>query len=172
MTGRRSGPVVAVANEAGRAGATVARAAARHVTRMLDVLGTPGVEVSVTFVDDAAIRDLNRQYRKKDKATDVLSFPQHEDPRGLLGTAAAEPALLGDIVISVPTALRQAKERERALSHEVVTLLAHGLLHLFGFDHKNDDEEREMDAFARVLEAAASNKRGLAFDLVPARARR
>ena len=137
---------------------------------MLGVLGASGVEVSVTFVDDWAIRDLNRQYRRKDKPTDVLSFPQHDDPRSLVGKSGGG-ALLGDIVISVPTALRQAQERDRALSHEVVTLLAHGLLHLFGFDHRTDDEEREMDAFARVLEAAASNKRGLAFELVPAKSR-
>jgi probable rRNA maturation factor len=167
---RRPEAIVRVTNETGRVGSSVARVAGRHVTRMLAVLGASGVEVSVTFVDDWAIRDLNRQYRRKDKPTDVLSFPQHDDPLSLVGKDGGG-ALLGDIVISVPTALRQAQERDRALSHEVVTLLAHGLLHLFGFDHRTDDEEREMDAFARVLEAAASNKRGLAFDLVPARSR-
>ena len=88
------------------------------------------------LVGDARIRKLNKEWRKKDKATDVLSFP-------LLGAAdlkqAAKvkgPLPLGDIVISVPTARRQAKERGHSLALELDLLLVHGLLHLLGYDHE------------------------------------
>jgi probable rRNA maturation factor len=171
---KQKAPIVAVKNEAGKVGAPVAKAAAEQVGRMLGALGAPFVEVSVTFVDDFAIRDLNREFRKKNKPTDVLSFPQVDEPLALVGAQSrpptsgrspASPALLGDIVISVPTALRQAEERDRSLSREIVTLLAHGLLHLFGFDHRTDAEEREMDAYARVLEAAALSRVPLALTL-------
>jgi len=162
---RRSAPVVAVSNEAGRVGVSAAKAAPTQVERMLAALGSPFVEVSVTFVDDFAIRDLNREFRKKNKPTDVLSFPQLDAPLEALAAKGATPTLLGDIVISVPTALRQATERKHTLDREIVTLLAHGLLHLFGFDHRNDAEEREMDAYARVLAAAAHNRAPLTLRL-------
>ena len=69
--------------------------------------------------------------------------------------------------MSVPTATRQSKEHKVKLMDELTTLVAHGLLHLLGFDHPSDDAEREMNAYARVLEAAAQNKRGLSLRLQP-----
>jgi probable rRNA maturation factor len=111
----------------------------------------PDYEVSVRLVDDAAIKALNRDYRTKDKPTDVLAFAQLEGPAGAL-----HPTLLGDIVISVPTAKRQAK---RGLPAELLHLASHGLCHLLGYDHRDDDEERVMNARAAELRAAAAPRR-------------
>lgn len=118
----------------------MARAAARSE-------GRADFEVALRLTDDGAIHALNRAYRKKDKPTDVLAFPQRP---------SVQPALLGDIVISVPTARRQAK---RGLYHELRFLAAHGLCHLLGYDHHDDAEEAEMNArMARLL--AESSRRG------------
>ena len=89
------------------------------------------VEVSVLFCGDRKMRTLNRHYRKKDSATDVLAFP------------AEAPGLLGDIVISIPYASRQARRRGEPASREIDRLLLHGLLHLSGYDHETDDGEME-----------------------------
>ena len=86
-------------------------------------------QVTVLLTTDAAIRRLNRQYRGKNKATDVLSFPA-------AGPFATEVA--GDLAISVPAALRQAVEQGHTLSVEVKVLVLHGLLHLAGYDHEAD----------------------------------
>jgi probable rRNA maturation factor len=148
-------------------------AVVRRAQKMLDVLGLAGTELSVALVDDATIRALNRQYRKKDKPTDVLAFPQHDDAfAALFGTAPADHAegaslLLGDVIISVETASRQAKAHDKSLLDEVTMLLAHGVLHLVGFDHRTDDQEREMDAYVQVLVAAAASRKPMRLRLVP-----
>lgn len=135
--------------------------------RMVGALGLAKVEVSLALVDDAVIRQLNKRWRRKDKSTDVLSFPMLEIPTADIYKASkAAPVLLGDIVVSVPTANRQAKAHKKMPIDEMTTLVAHGLLHLLGFDHKSDDQEREMDAYVRVLEAAATNKKPLRLRLV------
>ena len=90
--------------------------------------------LGVRFTGDRAMRRLNRDFRGKDKTTDVLSFP---------GEATPEGRHLGDIVISVPTAGRQAGERGHALDREVRTLLLHGVLHCLGYDHESDRGEME-----------------------------
>jgi probable rRNA maturation factor len=101
------------------------------------------LEVSVRLTDDAAIHQLNRDYRHKDKPTDVLAFAQREaDAAGL------HPELLGDVVISIDTAARQAR---RGLFAEVLFLAAHGLCHLLGYDHQNDADERAMNERMQVL---------------------
>jgi probable rRNA maturation factor len=87
-------------------------------------------EVSVLLTTDQAIRRLNRQFRRMNKATDVLSF---------LSPKIAAPEVAGDLAISVPTALRQAREQGHALTVEIKVLILHGLLHLAGFDHEADD---------------------------------
>ena len=90
-------------------------------------------EVSVTFVDDERIRELNRQYRNKDASTDVLSFPMDED------------FMLGDIVISTEHAKAQAEEYGHSLKREIAFLTVHSVLHLLGWDHeKSEEEEKEM----------------------------
>lgn len=90
--------------------------------------------VGVRFAGDRTVRRLNREFRGKDKATDVLSFPGEESPEG---------RHLGDIVISIPTAERQAAERGAVLEDEVKLLLLHGVLHCLGHDHETDQGEME-----------------------------
>lgn len=87
-------------------------------------------QLSVAFTNDAEIHQLNKRYRKKDRPTDVLSFSQIE------GQAWPFFASLGDLVISIDTTLKQAKEYKVSESHELLRLLIHGTLHLFGFDHE------------------------------------
>ncbi len=104
-------------------------------------------EVALRLTDDATIRGLNRDYRAKDKPTDVLAFAQREGP-----AAALHPELLGDLVISLDTARKQAK---RGLYAELLHLASHGLCHLLGYDHRTDDEERVMNARAAQLRRVA-----------------
>src|ERR1039458_1461945 len=105
-----------------------ARTLARFLTQAQFAVRLRG-QVTVLLTTDAAIRKLNRQFRGKDKATDVLSFPAE-------GIGAEEIA--GDLAISVPTALRQAVEQGHSLSAEIKVLILHGLLHLAGHDHESD----------------------------------
>jgi len=105
----------------------------RRASKMLSHLALQGVELSVALVNDEAIHELNRSYRRKDKPTDVLSFPGDEDGEGYLG----------DILISVPTARRQAAGAGHPVDRELRVLLLHGVLHCLGFDHETDDGEME-----------------------------
>ena len=94
------------------------------------------VEISVRFVDNEMIRELNREYRNIDRETDVLSFPLGED--GVYDVNPATGAyLLGDIVISVPKAMEQAEEFGHSLEREIGFLTVHSMLHLLGYDHVN-----------------------------------
>jgi probable rRNA maturation factor len=114
--------------------------------------GRGALEVAVRLVDDAAIHALNRDYRAMDKPTDVLAFAQREGSAGAL-----HPLVLGDIVISVETARRQAKRRGPAGLHaELMMLAAHGLCHLLGYDHRDDAEEATMNARVAALRAEAA----------------
>jgi rRNA maturation RNase YbeY len=106
----------------------------RLAERILTAAGESGSELSVELVGDRRMRRLNRIYRHKDRTTDVLAFPMRE-------SANPFPALLGDLVISVPTALRQAEEAGRTLDEELATLLVHGVLHLCGYDHERSRNE-------------------------------
>jgi len=106
--------------------------------------------VSVAFVSDRQIRKLNKQFRKKDHVTDVLSFPDEPDEFDAGGN------YLGDIVISVEQASRQALENDLPLELEIKQLILHGILHLRGFDHETDNGE--MDA----LELKLRDKLGIA----------
>jgi probable rRNA maturation factor len=122
--------------------------------RMLAALGLETAELSVLLVDDLRIQELNRVHREKDRPTDVLAFPLDETPPD------GAPRLLGDIVISLETALRQARSRKRTLLPEVRFLLAHGLLHLLGYDHGNRRDKRRMDsATRRLVRQVQSTKR-------------
>lgn len=122
-------------------------------TLMLGELGIADAELSVLLTDDAHIHQLNREWRQQDKPTDVLAFPIDERA----GRAAHEAStggrdvVLGDVVISLDTAARQARSRKRELFEEVRFLLAHGLLHLIGFDHAAPEEKRAMVALTRRL---------------------
>jgi probable rRNA maturation factor len=122
-----------------------------QVTRMVRAAartdGQRDYEVTLRLATDAAIRVLNRDYRDTDAPTDVLAFAQREGPAGAL-----HPALLGDLVISVDTARRQAK---RGLPAELLHLASHGLCHLLGYDHRDDAEEKLMNARAAALRREA-----------------
>jgi len=98
-------------------------------------------EVSVTFVDDEEIRELNREYRNVDKSTDVLSFPLDESEFDI-----PVDTLLGDIVISAETAKRQSEEYGHSLEREIAYLTAHSMFHLMGYDHMKEDEKKIMRA--------------------------
>ena len=98
-------------------------------------------EVSVSFVDDDEIRRLNKEYRGKDKATDVLSFPMLEGHQIHL---EALPILLGDIVISAEIALQQSEEYGHTFKREIVYLAVHSMLHLLGYDHLEEEEKGVM----------------------------
>ena len=119
--------------------------------RVLHKLARPEADVGLTFVGDRGIRSLNRRYRKKDRPTDVLAFPlAHARP--LRGDGRSlPPALLGDVVISVPTARRQARERGHGLRREIAWLLIHGILHLLGYDHMRPAEARRMRRREKAL---------------------
>lgn len=106
------------------------------------------LEVDLRLTDDDLIQELNRDYRGKDKPTDVLAFAQREGEGGDLC-----PEILGDIVISVNTANEQAK---RTLLEELVFLSAHGLCHLLGYDHQDDEEELAMNQRMKLLMSEAA----------------
>ncbi|GKV68048.1 endoribonuclease YbeY [Sporosarcina sp. NCCP-2716] len=115
-----------------------------------------GTEVSVTFLDDAAIRHINREYRGKDQATDVISFALEEEGEGetaIRGTAGI-PRHLGDLLISVETAERQAADYGHSVDREIGFLALHGFLHLLGYDHMTETDEKEM--FGRQDEILAA----------------
>jgi probable rRNA maturation factor len=97
--------------------------------KALNAIGNSESSATIAFVSDKKIRELNRQFRGVDKATDVLSFP------------AGEQANLGDIAVSVDTAAVQAKENELPFEEEIAQLILHGLLHLCGYDHETDNGE-------------------------------
>ncbi len=124
---------------------------------MLRELALEGAELSVLLTDDRTIHELNRVHRGKDKPTDVLAFPldlEDGPPPGKRHDVAT-PELLGDVVISLDTALRQARSRRRELFAEVRFLLAHGVLHLVGYDHATAAQKRIMDRMTRRLVRAA-----------------
>jgi probable rRNA maturation factor len=108
---------------------------------ILSALGLEEVELSILLCDDAFIHPLNRDYRGRDSATDVLAFSQREGEGGDL-----DDPLLGDVVISVETADRQASARGHTLGRELEILMVHGILHLLGYDHVADDEALVMEA--------------------------
>ena len=113
-------------------------------TRALDVLALPDAELSIVLCDDAFIHPLNRDYRGKDRPTDVLSFPQREGEE-----SDPDDPVLGDIVLSVERAQAQADERGHSLETEIRILLVHGILHLLGYDHEEDADAEEMEAEER-----------------------
>lgn len=106
--------------------------------KALRVLPTEAPGVTVAFVSDRAMRELNRRWRGKPGTTDVLSFPADQDEFERL-----EGLSLGDVVISVEQAARQAKENDLSLDQEIAQLILHGLIHLCGYDHSTDNGEMD-----------------------------
>lgn len=104
----------------------------------------PTFAIDFSFVDDARIRELNRDFRGKDKPTDVLSFSLFEGDEEFDFPLSGDEIALGDIVISVETAARQAVEQNHSIEREIAFLSIHGALHLLGYDHHKDGERRAM----------------------------
>ena len=100
-------------------------------------------EVSVLLTDDAHVRELNRIWRDKDKATNVLSFPALDDD--LPPAPPGEPVLLGDVVLAFETVEREAREEDKPLRDHVAHLLVHGTLHLLGYDHEDPAQAEAME---------------------------
>jgi len=100
--------------------------------KMLQVIGKPDASVTIAFVSDARIRELNLRFRDIDKATDILSFPNAD---------ATADNNLGDLAISLSRAARQARENDLEFDQEIAQLILHGLLHLCGYDHETDNGE-------------------------------
>jgi len=126
---------------------------------MLAELGLSEAELSVLLTDDRTIRELNREHRHKDRPTDVLSFPldEQEAKAAHRKKSGGRDVVLGDVVISLETAQRQALGRRRPLFEEVRFLLAHGLLHLVGYDHATAPQKKKMTALTRRLVRAVKN---------------
>lgn len=139
------------------------RKIARTIFAALDLTDA---DLSIVLTDDETIRALNRDWRGKDRATDVLSFSQVEGE----GPTMGGPRMLGDVVISMETAARQAQMADRTLDAEICHLLVHGVLHLLGHDHvRGGAQARRMKAeerrvVARIAEAdrAAAEREGKA----------
>ncbi len=112
----------------------------------------PDCEVSVTLTDDEKIRVINREHRNIDSATDVLSFPQYTQNE-LDEFTVKDEIVLGDIVISAQRARAQASEYGHSYTREIAFLVVHSLLHLIGYDHMSEKEEKEMFTLQeRILE--------------------
>ena len=110
------------------------------LAQVLNILKLENVSLSLLLCNDERIRELNNLYRGKDKPTDVLSFAQREGE-----FADPNDPILGDIVISMDTARKQAIEYNQPLSAELELLIVHGVLHLLGYDHIEDDEAHIME---------------------------
>lgn len=139
--------------------------AIEHAARHENILSG---EVVISLVDDEAIHELNRTYRGKDAPTDVLSFAMMEEGAGepeiFFDPEDAEELetedMLGDIIISVPTAKRQAQEYGHSVERELAFLAVHGFLHLVGYDHGTEEEEKEMFSRQDTIMEAAGITRG------------
>ncbi len=120
----------------------------RAISIFLKEFSLAGSDLDITFVGDKAMQRLNSKFRGKNKTTDVLSFPLHE-----ARVARKQKVFLGDLVISLPTCAKQAKEHKKSFEKELLFLIIHGFLHLLGYDHeKSVKEEKLMQKWERRLE--------------------
>ncbi|MBM0064316.1 rRNA maturation RNase YbeY [Alkalicoccobacillus gibsonii] len=123
-----------------------------HASKVQELDGD--YEVSVSFVDDEEIRELNNEHRGKDQGTDVLSFALNEGEDEVVAPISGMPNLLGDIIVSVPRISLQAEDYGHSFERELGFLVVHGFLHLLGYDHLTEQEEKEM--FGRQEEILTS----------------
>lgn len=144
---------VSVIRRRRRPGVSAARLVAT-ARGLLSALDEAESDLTVSLVDDAEVRRLNRDYRGKDRPTDVLAFAMREGVR-----VAGDEPMLGDVVISLDTAARQARRHGLSVEEEVRTLLIHGVLHLLGYDHERSPAAaRKMKAMERQLRSVLLNK--------------
>ncbi|MFM5917614.1 MAG: rRNA maturation RNase YbeY [Novosphingobium sp.] len=131
---------------AGTDWADLAETAANATAQVAPELSNVRLSASLVFADDAEVQSLNRDWRGKDKPTNVLSFPMLEREDLLALTPEGAPEMLGDIAMALETCQREAAEKGISLEHHVTHLLIHGLLHLAGYDHETSPEDaREME---------------------------
>ncbi|KPK47128.1 MAG: hypothetical protein AMJ77_04075 [Dehalococcoidia bacterium SM23_28_2] len=116
----------------------------RIARQVLAAEGVGACELGVVISDEATVRELNSRYRGLDEPTDVLSFDLGEEGDTPFALPPGEAAPLGEVIISYPTALRQAEEQGHSVEAEVAHLLVHGILHLLGYDHLEAKDERAM----------------------------
>ena len=144
---------------AGTDWADLADAAAEAVAEIAPELGNPRLTASVLFTSDAEVHALNRDWRAKDKPTNVLSFPMIERGDLLALPHAGAPELLGDLALACETCTREAAEKGVPLAHHAAHLLVHGLLHLAGHDHETSPADADA---MEALEIKALAKMGVA----------
>jgi probable rRNA maturation factor len=139
----------------------------RAIAEAASAVSTSGGEVAVLLTDDTAIRALNRNWRRKDAATNVLSFPMMENLSQSAGTGKqgtrtrsagtlsaktrSKPCLLGDIVIAYETTEREARAERKPFAHHLAHLAVHGFLHLVGYDHAGDREAEAMEGLETAI---------------------
>jgi len=122
------------------------------------------VELSLLITDDATVRELNKEYRGKDKTTDVLSFAldadKHTDAAAGFVMPPGEEVHLGEVIVSYPKAAEQAAERNHAVEDEMALLVVHGVLHLLGYDHDRPTRERKMRSLEQRVLSAVQGRSG------------
>ena len=116
----------------------------RAIAAAAEAIDAPLGEVVVMLADDETIRSLNRDWRKIDKPTNVLSFPAAQTP-------GIEPLMLGDIVIAYETLTRECEAEDRVFLHHLAHLAVHGFLHLMGYDHQNDSDAEAMEQLETTI---------------------
>ncbi len=149
---------------------TIARRAIRETLAAVvqEALSSTRYEVALSLVNDDEIHELNAHYRGKNKPTDVLSFAQNEGEDFPVEATENGAQVLGDIVISIETAQRQAAERAHSLEEETQFLCVHGALHLLGFDHMNAKDRRRMwKQQDQIVERLQARRKSLHFHEKP-----
>jgi probable rRNA maturation factor len=139
-------PVIVKFNLKGKKPKVSPQTIKKYSQKMLSFLGLEDKELSLLFVTDNMIQKLNLEWRNKAEVTDVLSFPICVSPKEV-----REGYLLGDIVISYDTVLRRASKKKIPLREEIVPLIAHSLLHLIGYNHKDSKDKIEMQKKEKEL---------------------
>jgi probable rRNA maturation factor len=137
----------------------LAARAAQAAAEVAPELAAPRLSVSVLFTNDEEVHELNREWRGKDRPTNVLSFPMLERADLLALGPDGPPVLLGDVALAYDTCAREAREKGVPLDHHAAHLIVHGLLHLAGHDHVASEEEAEA---MEALERSALAKLGIA----------
>jgi probable rRNA maturation factor len=137
----------------------LATRAASALAQVAPELANPRLSVSLVFADDAEVRELNAEWRGKDKPTNVLSFPMLSRAELLALAPEGPPELLGDIALALETCAREAAEKGISLEHHAAHLIVHGLLHLAGYDHETSPEDA---AAMEALEIKALALMGIA----------
>lgn len=161
-------PVCIVDETGGERAARLEQVTERAALLVLSALGHEDSELSIAFVDDGRMQELNRDWRGKDRPTDVLSFSQLEG-EDLAAAEEGEPLLLGDIIVSLDTLERQARDGGWTDDEEMVRLLLHGVLHLLGHDHEEEDDAKAMRTEeARLVAALAEAGIACAWEEDPA----